>query len=204
MIPAVGATCLYTLIPKFATLNGVYRNRAETTFLDAVASGVDFVANLYTPAGLSQTDFNIDYASYRQDAVIVLESVLDSSIVYYVPESIFHTVPDPTINEYYNLVGVIQLGVFKNTSDILPALDSIKDTVQAQLGVTDPLRVVTNTSNKMYLTDGQYESITTARSTNIRVLSPLSVQLAQANKQIQNQAAKIAAYEALIAQLTTG
>ena len=167
MIPAVGATCLYTLIPKFATLNGVYRNRAETTFLDAVASGVDFVANLYTPAGLSQTDFNIDYASYRQDAVIVLESVLDSSIVYYVPESIFHT-------------------------------------VQAQLGVTDPLRVVTNTSNKMYLTDGQYESITTARSTNIRVLSPLSVQLAQANKQIQNQAAKIAAYEALIAQLTTG
>ena len=204
MIPAVGATCLYTLIPKFATLNGVYRNRAETTFLDAVASGVDFVANLYTPAGLSQTDFNIDYASYRQDAVLVLESVLDSSIVYYVPESIFHTVPDPTINEYYNLVGVIQLGVFKNTSDILPALDSIKDTVQAQLGVTDPLRVVTNTSNKMYLTDGQYESITTARSTNIRVLSPLSVQLAQANKQIQNQAAKIAAYEALIAQLTTG
>ena len=204
MIPAVGATCLYTLIPKFATLNGVYRNRAETTFLDDVASGVDFVANLYTPAGLSQTDFNIDYASYRQDAVIVLESVLDSSIVYYVPESIFHTVPDPTINEYYNLVGVIQLGVFKNTSDILPALDSIKDTVQAQLGVTDPLRVVTNTSNKMYLTDGQYESITTARSTNIRVLSPLSVQLAQANKQIQNQAAKIAAYEALIAQLTTG
>jgi len=198
----VGATCLYTFTSSFATLNGVYRTRAETTFLDAVASGVDFVSNLYTPAGLSRTQYNADYSSYQSDMVAVIESVTNNSLVYYVPESILATVPDPTIKEYYPLILVANLGVQQNPQVVLPLIDAVKDKIQATLGTTDPVRVVTNPENKVYLTDSQYETLVAARAANIQALSPLSVQLQAANTQIAYLAAKVASYEALIAQLS--
>lgn len=203
MIPSVGTTCSFVFTTNFATLNGVYRIRAETTFLDAVSSGVNFVDNLYTPAGLQLSDFNADYSSYTSDRVTVLESVVDSSVVYYTPESIFLNVPDPTINEYYSLIVVSNLGVFKNTQDIYPLLDSMKDLIQAHLGVTDPIRVVTNPENKVYLTDSQYQAVVAARQANIQVLSPLSAQVVALTTQNTYLAAKVAEYEALIAQLAT-
>jgi len=69
MIPNAGVTCLFEFISKFETLDGVYIVRATTTFADAVASGVDFFENLYSPAGLTRVDYAADYASYKQDKV---------------------------------------------------------------------------------------------------------------------------------------
>ncbi len=201
MIPSVGATCLFEFTSQFSTLNGVYRIRAETTFNDSIASGVDYVDNLYTPAGLTQEDFNADYSSYVKDRVTILESVVDNTVVIYTPESIFQKVPDPTIREYYPLVLVVDLGVQKNTQVVLPLMDHIQDLIQASLGTTDPLRIVTNPQNKVYLTDAQYEILEEAREDNKEILVPLSVQLKQEQDKVTYLAAKCAAYEALIAQL---
>ena len=202
MIPEVGTTCLFEFTSRFTTLNGVYRIRAETTFNDSIASGVDFVKNLYTPAGLTQADFNADYQDYRSDRVTILESVIDSTVVYYTPESLFLKVPDPTIREYFPLVLVVDLGVQKNTQAVLPLMDQVKDIIQASLGTTDPLRIVTNPANKVYLTDAQYEVLADARQENITELVPLSVQLKQEQDKNIYLAAKVAAYEALIASLS--
>lgn len=202
MIPAVGTTCLFEFTSRFEDLNGVYRTRAETTFLDAISSGVDFVTNLYAPVGLAQVDFNVDYNSYKQDVVVVLESTTDSSVVYYVPESIFLKIPDPTVREYFPLVLVVDLGVQKNPQTILPLMDNVRDLIQASLGTTDPLRIVTNPNNKVYLTDAQYAVLEAARAANIEELVPLSVQLIQEQRHSTLLAAKCAAYEALIASGT--
>lgn len=202
MIPSVGATCSFEFTTPFATLNGVYRIRAETTFNDSIASGVDFVSNLYTPAGRSQADFNADFASYKTDRVTILESVVDNTVVYYTPESIFAKVPDPTVREYFPLVLVVDVGVQKNTQKILPLIDQVKDLIQATLGTTDPLRIITNPANKVYLTDAQYATLEAAREANIEELVPLSVQLKQEQDNNTFLAAKCAAYEALIAQLS--
>lgn len=203
MIPEVGATCSFAFIAKFAPLNGVFRIRAETTFADAVASGVDFISNLYTPAGLQLSDFNDDYSSYAQDRVAVLESVIDSSIVYYAPESIFLTVPDSTIKEFLPLILVVNLGIHENTQAIYPLLDQIKDLIQATLGTEDPLRVVTNPQNKVYLTSSEYDALVAAREANIQTLIPLSVQLRQLQTSNVILATKCSGYEALIAEQAT-
>lgn len=198
MIPEVGTTCLFSFRAKFSTLDGVYRIRAETTFLDAIASKIDFVAHLYTQAGLSQTDFNNDYSGYLKDRIVVLESVVSSSIVIYVPESIFQKVPDPTIKEFVPLMLTVNLGVYENAQVIYPLLDHISDLIKASLGVTDPLRILTNTQNKVYLTNTQYEALEQARLTNIHTLVPLSLQLKQEQDKNTLLAAKVAAYEDLI------
>ena len=203
MIPEVGATCKFTFVTRFITLSGVYRIRAETTFQDALASGIDFVSNLYIPAGLQQADFNVDQSQYFSDKVVVLESVLDDSVVYYVPESIFQTFPDPTVKEYFPLVLVVNLGVQENTQAIYPLLDSVKDLVQSTLGTTDPLRIITNPQNKVYLTDAEYAILVEARQTNIQSLIPLTVQVHALQQDNLFLAAKVASYEALLAQVAS-
>lgn len=201
MIPSVGATCLFAFTSNFSSLDGVYRIRAETTFQDALSTGVDFVKNLYTPAGLSSVDFNIDYPSYLNDRVTILESVNDNSMVYYTPESIFQLVPDPTIKEYLPLVMVVNLGVQKNTQAILPLIDNVSDLIKSTLGTDNPLRIITNPENKIYLTDTQYQTLVDSRQVNIETLVPLSVQLREAQNNITYLAAKVAEYEALIANI---
>ena len=203
MIPEVGTTCSFTFKPRFASLNGVYTIASTTTYLIAVASGINFVSGLYTPAGLSQTDYNADASSYTSDRIAVLELVSDTSVVYYVPESVFATVPDPTIQEYYPLILTVNLGVQLNVQAVLPLVTSIGDLVTATLGTTDPLRVVTNPAKKVYLTNAEYETLVTAREANIAALSPVSVQLKAAQDLIILQAAKIASYEALLAAQAT-
>jgi hypothetical protein len=200
MIPEVGAVCRFDFTAKFATLNGVYRIRAETTFQDALVSGIDFVANLYVPAGLNQTDFNTDYSGYLKDRIVVLESVIDTTTVYYVPESAFGKVPDPTIKEYFPLVAVVDLGIQKNTQMILPLLDTITDLIQASLGTQEPVRIITNPESKIYLTDDEYQQVVMTRLSRSTDLIPLSVQLKTALDANVFLAAKCAAYEALIRQ----
>jgi hypothetical protein len=199
----VSSTCLFTFITKFSPLNGVYRVRAETSFADAVASNTDFITYLYTPAGLGQADFNTDYPSYLNDKVLVLESVSTPLTVYYVPESIFQTIPDPTVREFVPLMATMNLGVHQNTQRIYPLLDQLKDLIQASLGITDPLLVMTNTQNKVYLTDTQYQTLEATRQASIHALIPLSLQLKQAQDDNAVLAAKINAYEALIKQLSS-
>lgn len=203
MIPEVGATCRFTFTAKFSTLDGVYRTRAETTFKDALVAGIDFVSNLYIPAGLSQDDFTTDSNGYMTDRIVVLESVIDSSVVYYVPESVFLLVPDPTIKEYFPLILVVDLGVQQNTQAVLPLLDNVKDMIQSTLGTKEPLRVITNPENKVYLTSSEYEDLVAARQESIQELLPLSVQLKRALDDKAFLAAQVAAYEAVIAQLST-
>lgn len=199
MIPDVGATCAFTFTSRFAVLNGVYRVRTETTFRDALASGIDFVTSFYIPAGLQQSDFEDDQLSYRQDRVVILESVINTNTVYYAPESTFATVPDATIKEYYNLILVSKLGVHQNTQVILPLLDQIKDLVESSLGIADPCYVTTNAQNKVYLTDAQYATLEATRQAQITQLIPWSVRYKQLQDQNTYLAAKVAAYEALLA-----
>lgn len=203
MIPDVGSTCRFVFVTKFSTLSGIYKIRAETTFLTARAGGIDFVTNLYSPAGLSQNDFNSDYASYLKDKVFVLESVIDSDVVYNVPESIILGVPDPTIKEYLNMIMVVTLGVQQNNQKVYPLLDQIQDLIRSTLGVTDPVKILANPDNKIYLTDAEYQALETARAANTKSLMPFSVQLKEAQDQIAFLAAKVAAYEHLIAQTKT-
>lgn len=201
MIPSVGSTCKFTFTQNFASLDGIYRVIATSTFKDSVSSGVDFIEKLYTPAGLSATDFNNDYVTYLSDRVVILESVIDASIVYYVPETVFLGVPDPTIREYYPLVLIVNLGVQKNTQRVLPVMDSITDIVRSSIGSTDPVRLITSEQNKSYLTDTEYQILEDARAANIEELVPLSVQLKQEQDKNVYLAARVAALEALIIDL---
>lgn len=203
MIPPVGSTCRYEFKTKFSTLNGVYKTASATTFLAALASGTDFVENLYTPVGLTQADFDADYDNYTKDTVLVLQSVSDSSVVFYIPESILGKIPDPTIRPYLPLVMVVNLGVFKDTQQILPLINEVKDLIEVGIGSTETPYIVSNSTNTVYLTDSEYAAVEAARAANKAELIPLSVQLRMEQEKVTRLAAQVAQYEQLILAMQT-
>jgi hypothetical protein len=201
MIPNAGVTCLFEFIAKFETLDGVYIVRATTTFADAVASGVDFFENLYSPAGLTREEYATDYAGYKKDKVCTIESVTDSNVVYYIPESIFGKVPDPTIREYYPLIMAVDLGIQKNPQVVLPLIDMVTDLIKDSLGSQNPVRIVSDPNKKIYLTDAQYTTVETARELNKQTVISTLVRLRQEEAKVTGLAAKVAAYEELLKSL---
>lgn len=203
MIPPPGTTCAFDFIAKFALLNGVYKVTSEVAFVDAVASGVDFVTNLYTPAGLSASDYSADYAGYVGDIVLILQSVSDEKVVVYAPTSTFRTIPDSTIKAYDRIVMVVDIGPQADTQVILPLRTAIQDYVRTQLGITDPVSVLTDPTKRTYLTQAQYDTLEQAREANKQALSPVSVQLQAALAQNAILAAKVAYYETLLVQTAT-
>jgi len=201
MIPPTDTTCLFEFIAKFETLDGVYRIIAETTFSNSVSSGIDFYNNLYLPAGLTKTEFAADYEGYKKDRICVLQSVTDNTVIYYIPESIIRTVPDPTVREFFPLVLAVDLGVQKNPQAVLPVIEEITDLIKDSLGSENAVRLVTNPDKKVYLTEAQYVTLEAAREANKQVLVPTRVQLKQEQDKVTLLTAKVAAYEALIESL---
>lgn len=201
MIPSAGTTCLFEFISKFDSLDGVYIVRATSTFSDATASGIDFFTNLYSPAGLTREIYVADYPGYKNDRVCTIESIADSSVVYYVPESIFGKVPDPTIREYFPLIMAVDLGVQKNPQAILPLMEQVGDLIKDIVGSENPLRIISDPNKKVYLTDAQYNLVETARLANKQAVVPLRARLRQEEDKVTVLAAKVAAYEALLVSL---
>jgi len=168
---------------------------ATMTFGTAVASGVNFVDSIYTRAGLSSSDFDVDYPSIKNDQVYLLKSVSNSDVLLHMPGSFFRLVPDPTVREYYDLMLVLPMGAFSNTQVVLPVVQQATDLIQSQLGISTPPSVLSDSTRKVYLTESEYEVIQAARDANKVALAPLSVQIEELRRINQQQAVLIQEYE---------
>lgn len=177
MLPHIGTTCLFKLTTKFASLDGIYTVNALAAFDDLIQSKVDFVTNLYTPAGLSKTDYATDYSTYSGSVVAVVSPVSDSTITYYFPEAVIRLMPDPTVKKYQNVYMAILIGAFKDTNTYTWIKTQIDDIVSSVTGTTNQTRFLANPDNDIWLTDSEYEALEATRAANIKAVVPLYEQL---------------------------
>lgn len=177
MLPLVGSTCLFSLATKFASLDGVYTVSALSTFNDMIVNNQDFVANLYTPAGLAKADYIADFSSYEGGMVAIVQSVVDTSVTYYFPESILAMVPDPTVKKYQQIYMAIVLGAFKDTSTYSWAKTQVDAIMTAITGTTNQVKFMANPDNDVWLTDSEYAALDATRTANIKATESLYTQL---------------------------
>ena len=200
-LPKIGSTCLFSLTPKFETLNGVYSVTALATF-NNLAVKVNFVDDLYTPAGLTQQDYIQDFSSYQNTTVAVVSPVSDATTTYYFPEPIIAKVPDPTVQKYSRIYLDILIGPFKDTAVLQSLATQIGQMVTNTTGVTNPVRVLANPKNDVWLTESQYQALETQRQANIKQADSLYTQLQNALALNTTYQSKIAALEEIILQMS--
>lgn len=184
MLPPVGTTCLFTFTKAFSLLNGVYKTLSIMTFEAALTNNVNFLTSLYTPAGLNQSDYENDYATYRGQNVVEVQSVLDSSTILYIPEPIIALNPDPTVQKYQQIYYSVMIGAFKDPNVYTHIKTQLDDIVSSVTGVTEGGKWLADPAADEYLTEAEYEALDAARKANVKSIKSLRVQLEEQNAYI--------------------
>ena len=197
---AVGCTCALTLGKGFNTLNGKYYVSLEMSFKDAVASGVDFVSTLYTPAGKTSSDYNTDYASYADDMVLVCSPVADRTKSYYIPTSLLLAPPDPTVKTYYNRLAVIDLGILEDPNTLQPLIAQLGAVATAQTGILNCIMMSAVTASPVYMTDTEYQAHKASLAANLSTVTNSVMEVLSLKKQLADATAQLAVAQQTLAQ----
>jgi hypothetical protein len=148
-LPTINSTCAYTFTGAFQALNGIYTLGEMMSFNEALASGVDFIDNLYIPAGLTAAQYTTDAVNYKNDTILCLTRTNTTAVPTYMPASLLATVPDPMIGCYNNLALGIVLGLFADQTQLTWIVNEINNIVAATVGISAP-------SIKLYSLGTQY------------------------------------------------
>lgn len=203
MLPPLGAISAYTFTTEFKSINGIYKLVEMITYNDAVSSGMDFIKNLYTPAGIATSQYTIDSPTYVGSNVLILSPISETTVTnnIYVPVPILLGVPDSTVSCYNNMAIGISLGVFDNQNQLTWIINEINNILKGVLGVQSP--AVLYSLSTTYLTNTQYQAIQSQRVASANGYTTMYEQLQNQIAQNQNLQNIINYYENTLIALNT-
>jgi len=175
-LPAIQSTCSYTFTTGFTSLNGIYTVDELLSFKEAITTGIDFVINLYTPAGLPSSQYTTDASSYQTDIVLYLVPANGGTPIY-APASILATVPDPMIGCYNNLAIGVSLGLFADQTTLAWIISELNSIIGGVVGVSSPVKLYSLGTTYMSVAD--YAALETTRNAAKTAYTTLYQQLQQ-------------------------
>lgn len=205
MIMQAGTSYALKLVAEFnQTLDGVYTVVMTTTFEDALASGVSFVDKLYTPGGLTESNYNTDYNTLTHTTVYVCANVTDPNTVIYVPEPLILGIPDPTVKAYNRVFLIVDVGYVDDVSVISPLISLFNDQTVAYLGVQNAVTPSVDSTLKKYMTSAQYAAEQATLDANKTAIPSLTAQIISLTSENQDLRDRLAAYEQAVIAASKG
>ena len=201
-IPAVNSTCAYQFTTAFASLNGIYTLEEILSYNEAIATGVDFVVSLYTPAGLPATQFTIDASNYVNDAVLYLVPANSSGNAIYAPASVLSMVPDPMVGCYNNIAIGVSLGLFADQTQLTWIMNELNNIIGSVIGVTAPV-VKLYSLGTQYMRVVDYDALVALRADAQTTYKTLYQQLQEQIALTEAAQALNASYQATLIALAT-
>lgn len=162
-IPAVNTVCAYTFTTRFASLNSIYTLAEILSFNEAISKEIDFVANLYAPAGLPATQYTTDAGGYINDSILLLIPTDTTKKTIYAPSSILAAIPDPMVGCYNNLAIGVSLGLFSDPTAVTWILAELNNIIGSVTGVVTPEIKLYSLGTK-YMRVSDYESLLATRA----------------------------------------
>lgn len=90
---------------------GIYRIDRILSYQDLLLTGVDLYNNLYAQCSLPRTTYDMDLPTFEAATFYLLSCPIEKTRSFYVPETLFKTSPDSSIDQYDKLLLSIELGV---------------------------------------------------------------------------------------------
>lgn len=193
LLPNTGSVCYFTFSPRFSKLDDIYIVQQTMPYLQAVEQNIDFITYLYSPVGLTKTDYSNDWRSYKEDDVLKLQKIDDSSVIVYAPTSILKGMPDPNVGCYNHYIIAIDVGYYASTDDFNWLIDDLNLMAADVTGTTATVQAGSIATKWMPVTD--YKVYDATRKTHIRQIDNLYTQLIEQNRLILELKNKINYYE---------
>lgn len=162
----VGWTYKFTFTNDFTALNGVYTVVKIYSYDELINDGIDLAEGLYAYVGKTAADLDNDVATYRDTNIYKIVNPDDSAVMYYVPEPVILTIPDPNIARYSKLVLGVNLGIFDNEDQLNSVIATLNEILSKTVGLFDAPQLFT--VGHSWLTPDEYAALEAARATDSR------------------------------------
>ena len=139
-LPSINSTCAYTFTTEFIALNGIYTLTELTSYSESLLLGTDYIKQLYTPAGVAESQFIVDAANYKNDVVLFLTPANGGTDIC-VPVSLLTNIPDPMVGCYNKLAIGVSLGLFDDQTRLQWVIDELNTIVSGVIGVSSPVKL---------------------------------------------------------------
>lgn len=173
LIPTIGTSASWTFSAPFNVLDGIYTLKNMMSFDTALSDGVNLFESLYEPAEQTEAAYNTDWENYKADTILKLVKTDDPTVVYYVPDSLLASVPDPQIIKVHDLYLAIDLGLFQDPAEVTYMISQLDDVAASVTGTAKTTQVFT--TKTVHMTKAAYQAIVDGRAGNITGLEPQAV-----------------------------
>ena len=154
---------------------------------------LDLYALTYQPNNLSDDIFNNDLDLIRTEKIMKLTSVVDETIIYYIPEHLFAKIPDGSVQKYFRLGIAVDLGIFADAEQLSVLRSEVEQVVASMIGSTN--KTVVYTVDNKWMTTSEYTVIDTARKAAITRVSNHFTDKLELIKQVDSLKVLIKYYE---------
>lgn len=158
-----GITYRLTFTSGFEDLNGLYTVLKLLSHEEMLADELS-ILGFYTAAGKTEEEFTADKLLYKDHSYIKIQSIVDTSLIYYTNELLLLNVPDFSAKQYYKLGLTVNLGIFKDENDLSGITMAVDEMLETTYGINSPSALFVH-GDVQWLTDIEYANIETARET---------------------------------------
>jgi len=144
-----------------STNQGFYTVLASMSFERLLELKIDLITELYSPASLTETDYENHRASYAGVIFYRLQDANDPTSIICVPTTIITQVPRSDIGSYGNLVLGVNCGPLADATVIAEAEQVIADVLEYLQGLNVTVRHAVKTST--WMLESEYEALVTSR-----------------------------------------
>lgn len=179
------------------TINGVYRLMNLMTLDDIIDTDIDLFKHTYEPLNIIEADYITTVQNHLQEALILkLQSVTDTTKIYFIPIFLLVNQPVVNINPYLRLGLAVNLGIFNDSTRLEWIKNEIQAMLQAKAGIVKEAAIFA--TDETWLTESEYQAIETTRQNLINNTTSIYKANEDLTNTISNLQALIADYEALI------
>lgn len=195
--PKFGATGTYEVASPYSVESGtVYICKGIDSFQSLILRDIDIYTEYYATVGLAESDYKTDLANAEN--IITLYTEDGTSL--FIPSSYITSAPTTTTVAYHDVYIVANVGALPDALDVDDILDSVKEIVDNNLGVTSTVSKAVSPLSQA-VSYAQYQANETARLANVDYVYTLSQQITDQKTTIDSLRTQIEALQTVIVAL---
>lgn len=136
--PPVGTVGVFsTKVPWVLDQSVIYKVGSIRSFADMIAEGIDPLAKVYTPVGLTNADYQVDVAAGAK--VVTLLSNVAGDV--YIPNTYISSYPNTALVPHKWVLLTVSLGMLPDGYDLTRAKEAVSTAVVQDIGVAPTVLV---------------------------------------------------------------
>ncbi len=188
-------TYKFSFVSDFSSLDGVYTVKKIYAYVELLDDNLSLLPT-YEAVGKTQADLENDVNMYRTQEIYKLVHPEDETIIWYIPEGLFSTVPNYNVKKYSDFAIALRVGIYPDEDKLIYVQNVLQQQLSAMLGFTNGPDIIS--VGEKWLTDEEYKDAVADREQAAKTVVNYFSENIELRKQIDHLKDRCNAYEEII------